>query len=70
MRRSLKIVAVLEKNPLDAIWLELEITESSIMDDTIRTVQVLADLDSWALKFRLTITGARGIRLCPTLTQV
>ena len=40
-----KITAALEKHRLDAKWLELEITESAVMDDTMRTVQVLADLD-------------------------
>ena len=41
-----KITAALEKYQLDAKWLELEITESAVMDDTMRTVQVLAELDS------------------------
>ena len=41
-----KIAAVLDKHQLEAKWLELEITESAIMDDTMRTVQVLAELDS------------------------
>ena len=41
-----KIIAVLEKHKLEARWLELEITESAVMDDTMRTVQVLAELDT------------------------
>lgn len=41
-----KIAAVLDKHQLEAKWLELEITESALMDDTMRTVQVLAELDS------------------------
>lgn len=40
-----KIAAVLEKHHLDPKWLELEITESAVMDDTMRTVQVLSELD-------------------------
>lgn len=40
-----KITAALEKHQLEAKWLELEITESAVMDDTMRTVQVLAELD-------------------------
>lgn len=40
-----KITTVLQKHKLDAKWLELEITESAVMDDTSRTVQVLAELD-------------------------
>lgn len=41
-----KIHGVLEKHKLEARWLELEITESAVMDDTMRTVQVLAELDT------------------------
>jgi diguanylate cyclase (GGDEF)-like protein len=48
-----KIIAVLEKNQLDPKWLELEITESAIMDDTMRTVQVLADLDKLGAKISI-----------------
>jgi len=48
-----KITAVLDKYKLDAKWLELEITESAVMDDTTRTVQVLAELD--ALGARISI---------------
>lgn len=48
-----KIAAVLEKYKLEAKWLELEITESAVMDDTMRTVQVLAELD--ALGTRISI---------------
>lgn len=40
-----KINSVLQKYKLDAKWLGLEITESGVMDDTMRTVQVLAELD-------------------------
>lgn len=40
-----KIAAALAKHHLDAKWLELEITESAVMDDTMRSVQVLAQLD-------------------------
>ena len=40
-----KITAVLEKYQIEAKWLELEITESAVMDDTMRTVQVLKELD-------------------------
>lgn len=40
-----KIATVLKKHKLEAKWLELEITESAVMDDTMRTVQVLAELD-------------------------
>lgn len=40
-----KITAVLDKHQLEAKWLELEITESAVMDDTMRTVQILAELD-------------------------
>lgn len=48
-----KISAVLEEHKLEAKWLELEITESAVMDDTMRTVQVLAELD--ALGARISI---------------
>jgi diguanylate cyclase (GGDEF)-like protein len=41
-----KITAVLDQHKLEAKWLELEITESAVMDDTMRTVQVLAELDT------------------------
>ena len=40
-----RIGAVLRTHELEAKWLELEITESAVMDDTMRTVQVLAELD-------------------------
>ncbi len=48
-----KITAVLEEYKLEAKWLELEITESAVMDDTMRTVQVLSELD--ALGARISI---------------
>ena len=48
-----RIAAVLEKYKLGARWLELEITESAVMDDTMRTVQVLSELD--ALGTRISI---------------
>lgn len=48
-----KISAALRAHELDAKWLELEITESAVMDDTMRTVQVLAELD--ALGTRISI---------------
>lgn len=40
-----KITAVLKKHNLESKWLELEITETAVMDDTMRTVQVLKELD-------------------------
>lgn len=48
-----KITTVLEKYKLESKWLELEITESAVMDDTMQTVKVLAELD--ALGTRISI---------------
>ena len=48
-----KIAAVLKKYELEAKWLELEITESAVMDDTMRTVQVLAELDVLGAKISI-----------------
>lgn len=44
-RLPAKIAATLGEYKLDAKWLELEITESAVMDEAMRTVQVLAELD-------------------------
>lgn len=48
-----KIAAVLEKYHLDPKWLELEITETAVMDDTMRTVQVLNELDALGTKLSI-----------------
>lgn len=48
-----KITAVLQKHGLEAKWLELEITETAVMDDTMRTVQVLAELDLLGAKISI-----------------
>lgn len=48
-----KISAVLNKHHLDPKWLELEITETAVMDDTMRTVQVLNELDALGTKLSI-----------------
>ena len=48
-----KITAVLSKHQVDPKWLELEITETAVMDDTLRTVQVLNELDKLGTKLSI-----------------
>ena len=48
-----KITAVLNKHQLDPKLLELEITETAVMDDTMRTVQVLNELDALGTKLSI-----------------
>lgn len=48
-----KITSVLNKHQLDPKWVELEITETAVMDDTLRTVQVLTELDALGTKLSI-----------------